>query len=413
LANIKLLKIFKIEKYIAEVLIKNFLISIIFFLGVYLFSNIFAELPSLLKRSDYNDYVTVPNVIHYYSLKIPDFFLTVLPFAFLFATSYTLGKFYRNNEIIAFISSGLSLTRITFIVVVIGFIISLSVMFLNFSVIPSYNYKSALVEEKLYRKVRIEDEDRIQTYGDNGINYFARIFNAREKVFIGIILLKSSDQSVSVLEKKRLKIEDIENLSVEEQIKTISKEIDFNLTDSFSYSWGVKANRMNWDETSEKWVLQNGIYWEWDKNGNITKIEKFDIKIIDEIKEKPSFFAKDTKNIKEMNVNEFLEHIDKLKKSKQPYKKDLVEFYSEKYSKPFSVFILALLATSIGKAFSRKNLLIMTLLLSFLIALVYYLLINIGISIGKEGVLPPFIASFSGNIVSIFIYFYLKHIQSL
>jgi len=411
LRKIKFLKIFKIEKYITSTLLKNFFVSSIFFLGIYLFSNILAELPSLLKRADYNEYITFNNIMRYYILKIPEYFFTVVPFAFLFATSYTLGRFYRNNEIIAFISSGLSITRITFAVVIIAFILSVALMFLNFNIIPNYNYNSALVEEKLYRKVRIEDEDRIQSYGDNGINYFARIFNSREKVFIGILILKSSEQSLDVRNISRIKVEDIESLSIDEQIKKITAQVEYSFSNSFPYLWGIKASKMKWDDSSEKWIATDGIYWEWDNNGNIIKIEQFDVKILENINEKPSFFAKDTKNIKEMTIKECFDHIEKLKKSKQPYKKDLVEVYSEKYSKPFSIFILALLATSIGKAFSRKNLLIMTLLISFLIALVYYLLINIGISIGKEGILPPLLASFSGNLLSIIIFFYLRHKQ--
>ncbi len=47
-------------------------------------------------------------------------------------------------------------------------------MFLNFNYIPNYNYKSALMEEKLYREVKVKDVDNIQTYGEGDILYFSR-----------------------------------------------------------------------------------------------------------------------------------------------------------------------------------------------------------------------------------------------
>jgi len=410
--KIKYLNFFLIDRFILRGFLENFLISVSAFVAIYFFSTLLTELPSILKRAEINPQaVTLGNVLKNYIYKIPDFFLTVYPFSYLFSTSYILGSFYKNNEIVACITAGWSMRRITVGIVLFSIFSSILLVFMNNSFIPNNNYKSSAIEEEIYRETKESNVNNLQTYGENGIIYLSLYYNSRTKTFSRILLLKSREKNHG-LEVSEMNVPDIDSLNtmnVTDQIKKITGE-NFSFAKFFPYEWMIKGNEMVWDEPTGKWIVKKGFKWSWNESGEIYNIEEYDSKPIDLV-EKPAYFSKETRNIKEMTTEDTKLYIEKLKKSKQIYNKELVEFYSEKYAKPFSVFILALLSSALGRFFSRKHLLVMTIFFSFIIAAVYYVLINIGISLGKEEILPALPAAFLGNILSIGIYFFLKRKQ--
>ncbi len=410
--KIRVLKFSIIDRYILSRFLKFFLVALFFFVAIYFFSNILAELPTILKKVKGNNQITVGAVFKNYFLKIPSFFMTVFPFAFLFTTSYILGSFYKNNEIIAIITSGWSMRRITVGIVLCSFIFSIGLMFLNFSFVPNYNYKSTQSEDKLYsdRNVK-EDVNNLQTYGEGGILYFARNYLARRQEINSIKIMKTRNKNKMKISKiKSVVYDELKNLSVEENIKKIT-ESEINSKIVYPYQWIIYGDQLKWNNSKKKWVLKKGKKFYFNEKGEQDKPVEELLNIEVDLKEKPGYFSKETKKVKEMSLNEALNFIAKLKKSQKSYKKHIVQLYNDKYANPFSVFILAILASSLGRFFSRKHLLIMTLLISFLIGAVYYILSNIGISLGNEDVLPPLIAAFLGNLLSIGFYFYIKRKQ--
>ncbi|PKL14481.1 MAG: hypothetical protein CVV50_02485 [Spirochaetae bacterium HGW-Spirochaetae-6] len=410
--NIRVLGFYTFDRYILFAFVKNFILSLFVFLAMYFFANMLTELPTLLKKVDSNNpNITVANVFTNYFLKIPSFFSTVFPFAYLFSTSYILGNYYKNNEIVSMITAGWSMRRITFMVVSFGFVCSLMMMVLNFSIIPNFNHKSSKMEELLYRETKGEDQSNIQTYGEGGIQYYARYYNNRNMLFASIMLVKSrtNAKSVSFSKMPDFNFENIDKMDVQAQINKIS---EINAEDKlvFPYEWIIRAEQLSWDKGLKNWKIKDGFKWIFDENGNVTKHEVLaDTAIV--LKETPDYFSKETREIKEMSREETLEYIEKLRKERKSFQGELVDFYSEKYGKPFSVFILAILASALGRFFSRKHLLVMTIVSSFVIAAVYFIILEIGVSLGKSGTLPPLVAAYAGNIVCIGIYFYIKRKQ--
>jgi lipopolysaccharide export system permease protein len=410
LKKIRIVGFLTFDRYLFTTFFKNFITSLFFFVAIYLFSTALTELPSLLKRAEHNPAITFTNVALNYYYKIPNFFSTVFPFAYLFSTSFVLGNFYKNNEIISAISAGWTMRRITFSLVFFGLLCSLFMMYLNFKWIPDANYEASQMEAKLYKEVKVRDVDNIQTYGGDGILYFARYYNSRNQLFISFMMLKEKGPKKLVVEDVDIpNINALSSLSIEEQIEKLSNQ-SFSGAGYFPYEWAMRAKKMFWDEKKGRWIAQEGYQWWWDEKGKVVNLESFQEKVM-ELQEKPSYFSKETRDIQEMSLDEVQSYIEKLKKSKQPYKKELIEYYSQKYAKPFSIFILAILASALGRFFSRKHLLVMTLVFSFVIGAFYFVIINVGISLGKEGMLPPLLAAFLGNFISIGIYFYLKKKQ--
>lgn len=399
-----------IDRYLLTEFVKHFIISLLLFVTVFFFAQLLAELPALLNKAQFNKFITLENIFKNYYYKLPFFTMTVFPFAFLFSTSYILGNFYKNNEITAMVSGGLSIRRLTASIIFFSILISVALMLFSFNWLPNASYKSAKLEEKLNREVKSKSVDNIQTFGKTGISYFATYYESKQKTFISFLLLKRRGvQKLKVHKEPFLNtLNSTENIKT--QIDELTKYNYFPKVD-FPYEWGIRGERLVYNSQLQKWIALKGTYWKWDEKGKLLISTPFQRREIDNIPEKPSFFSKETRKMSQMSLKDSKELIDKLRQSRQPYKKHLVEFYSEKYAKPFSVFILALLASAIGRFFSRKHLFIISLLSSFVIAVVYYVFLNVGISLGKEGVLPPLLAAFLGNILSLFTYFYLRSKQ--
>ncbi len=409
LKKVSYFKLTSLDRYLLRSFLKQLFYSTFMFLGIYFFSALLAELPTLLKKAEQNTAITMGSVLLNFIYQIPDFFMTIFPFAYLFSTSFVLGNFYRNNEMVAMISSGLSMRRITSPLIFLSIVFSFFLIFLNNEWVPAYNYKSAVLEEQLYKETKAQDVDNIQTYGENGILYFARYYNARSKKFVSAMVLKAKDIDFKILEQNFIPMDFLDQLPVKMQISALKSD-DGDERPYFPFYWIVRGDEMVFNEDTQQWIIQKGFKWTWDEQGKLENLEELSLYPLD-VQEKPEYFSKETRNLKEMSVKETEFYIDKLKKSKQSYKKEEVDFYSEKYSKPFSILILALFATVLGKFFSRKHLLVMTLIFSFLIGVFYYTLLNIGISLGKEGYFPPFLSAFLGNFLSLGFYFYLAKKQ--
>ncbi len=110
----------------------------------------------------------------------------------------------------------------------------------------------------------------------------------------------------------------------------------------------------------------------WDENS-----QNIVLKLIKQIDDKmynlnPETFRKIIKNIDELKRREAAQWLKSLRSAGLPFKKQLTEYY-RRFSFPLTCFIVTLIASSLGGRF-KKNILLMSLLVSLLISSGYYIL---------------------------------------
>ena len=335
----------KLDSMIIRDFIINLVSSLLFFVLILELLDIFANLWRYL-----NNDIPLSQIIRVAVLYLPKCISFALPVSVLFSSSYTLGTFYANNELISVFGSGISLYRFVLPVIILSLFLSLFLYFFeeNF-VIDTFKQKSELSAELLKRKKSMSNSNVTVSNPDRKIIYNADYYN--------------------------------------DSNKTLSTVMIIDRTGSNTYPDRIDAKWAKWNDSERYWILMECRYFSWN-----SETEKYDIKIVKQIDEKyynlkPETFRKIIKNIDELKKDEAGKWLKSLRSAGLPYKKQLTEYY-RRFSFPLTCFIVTLIASAIGGRF-KKNILLMSLLTSLLIASGYYILQMILVLFAKLGYIPP------------------------
>ena len=127
--------------------LKEFLGPLFLVLGVVTFVMI---LGNLIKIADLiiNKGVAITSVLKLFLLMIPSLLTYTMPISVLTAVLLSLGRLSRDNEIVAIKATGISLFRLILPLLIVGLILSLTLVVFNDKVVPYAHYtaRKALVE---------------------------------------------------------------------------------------------------------------------------------------------------------------------------------------------------------------------------------------------------------------------------
>lgn len=120
-----------IDKYILFNIFVPLAYCLMAFLMLFIIFDLFSNL------SDFIDAGTpLPQVIRFYVLLIPSVVIFIVPISLLLAILYGLSQLTRNNELTAMRASGVSLYRLVFPIVCVGFATSILVSLINETLAP-------------------------------------------------------------------------------------------------------------------------------------------------------------------------------------------------------------------------------------------------------------------------------------
>ncbi|HKJ85570.1 MAG TPA: LptF/LptG family permease [Spirochaetia bacterium] len=331
------------------------LIALAFFVTILQLVDLFDDVTSYVDRE-----IPFFEVFRVQVLYLPKSLHFALPMALLFAVSFTLGTLYSRNELIAVFGSGVSLQ---------GFVAPLVAAGLLFSV-GSFFFEEAVVIETLSRKLSLEREllnvsssrsnSNVTRIGSGSrIVYQADFYNDETTTLSGVLLLER-DEAGNVL--------------------TI-----------------VSARTARWN--GESWDVQSARIFERGASGTVERfsssetLAQFDLP--------PGAFRRIGRDIDQMQLAEAQTWIESLRSAGLPYREDLTK-YHERFSFALTPFIVVLIATAIGGRF-RKNILLMSLLVSLSVSVVYYVTQMISGLLAYSGRISPIFGAWSGVLVFVVI----------
>ncbi len=340
--------------YILRTFGKPFIISLIFFTGLIIISNLFRRTGLLLERQ-------IPPLImlEYFLYQIPNILMLITPVAVLLACLFSLGTLSHYNEIIALSSAGINLYRIVLPIIFAAILISFLALGWSEFVIPEANRRLQMIKSQ-----KLFSEKDISRKAEN-----LSLRNA-QGWFLTIRLFDNETM-------KGIEIKD-RYLSGQPSLRIDAKE----------------AKWLNGE-----WLLQDGILRQFNQQGLIIKETPFkkkklqlwspdEIWMISQAEKKKS----DDMNIKELNA-----YIKLLAKSGCKFNDKLVDLYL-KISFPFANLIIALIGTSLALQKPKGNI-AATFGLSILISFLYWETIGIGRALGMVEKLPPLFAAWIANII--------------
>ena len=279
----------------------------------------------------------------------------------LFAISFTLGTFYANNELISVFGSGISLYRFVIPFVVFGIILSAAGFFFEENiVISTYKSKNTL-SQSLLRQQKSLSHPKVTVIGSSHrIIYFSEYYNDSAKTLRSLTVLERDENSEIIMR--------------------------------------IDAETAVWK--NDKWELQNARVFTWNEDRSFFTETDANIYSRDDINEPPETFRKENRNVEEMRTAEAEAWIENLRKAGLPYREPLTEYY-RRYSFALTPLIVAFISCAIGSRF-KKNILLMSLLLSLVISVLYYVSQMVAVIAAKLAFFDPLMGAWGPFLIFLF-----------
>ena len=284
----------------------------------------------------------------------PTTVVLALPFALLFAVTYTLGQFYARNELVAVFGSGVSLRRLV-VPLLAGSVLLCGGLFLfeNDVAIPTLRAKNQLYRTAVNIRVSLNDSNVAITSADGRIIYHADHYHDERGTLAGVVVVVRSPDG-GVVER-------------------------------------VDAERGTW--TAEGWRFEGVRRFSWDDRGALRE-ESHDSYRADHLAEPPATFRRVNRDVAEMKLRDALEWVATLRSAGREYREALTDTYS-KVSFALTPLAVTLVAAAVG-GLLRRNVLLLSLGLAVGLSVVFFVLRMASGVFAKGGLIPPSVGAFAG-----------------
>jgi len=330
----------------------NLFIAVTSWIVIFIILNIIENLSGFIDRS-----ATITQFLTYYFYFIPFVIKITLPIAVLLSALFTLNSFAQNDEIIAQLSTGISLYRILKPLLITAFLISIFSGLFDEFVVPVSNQKRLnLYDYDISHKSRPSEKSRSNIFVQDSTNrkFVIKYFNGKSG------------------EARQVSIQTFNDSKLIERID---------------------AKKMLWQDNH--WVLKGGKVRTF--NDQKEQFSTFEDSILSDSKIRPKDLLVVQKKTEEMSIRE----INYFIKNQQMIGSDVKKWFVERHLKisvPFINFIVVLLIAPFASRKKRSGI-GLSFGLSLLISFVYFIIIRFGQVLGYQGVLNPMLAAWMGNII--------------
>lgn len=347
----------KFVGYILKKIIPFFLGALFFIALILNLVDLFMNISKYLEQN-----VAAKDVFKVMYLYVPKTVWYAAPIAFLFSVTYILSDLYAKNEMTALFASGISLFRFIVPILLFGAICSFGMFFLEDKLVVQTLEQKESFQKQLLGEVENANNDNIVVISDNSqIIYKAKRYR----------------DSTKRLETVYFVFRD-----AEKKLQTI-----------------IYASSALWDENELNWKLQNAIQYE--VKGESIEVVPVSKKYTERLTESYEIFRKKTVNVESVNTTDAKIYIEHLKKAGLPFYEPLSVYY-KKFAFPFILFLTGFLAVGVtGK--TRKNVLLISLSLSIVAVVLFYVFQMITMVLAKTQVITPLMGAWMPDIVFTFI----------
>lgn len=298
-------------------------------------------------------------IFEYLFYKLPEVaFLWTLPYAVLLSILLTLGALSRHSEITAMKAGGVSLYRITLPLFFIVFLISI-IHFLGNEYLVPYTYQKSRyvwdVKVKKERPASFFKNFKIWYRSDHQI-FNIQLLDPQQKILKGFTL--------------------------------------YQFDDRFRCTQRIDAREVKWKDG--QWLFYQGAMRTFGEDGSlrIAPFQEMDFPL----KENWESFQKVQRDPEEMSYSELRTYIQKIQSSGYDATRYLVGLYS-KLSFPLLNLIMVLIGIPFALRTGRSGGVALSVGISVIIGFAYGVTFYLFLSIGKTGVLPPFLSAWTPTLL--------------
>lgn len=339
------------DRYIIKEFIKPFFISLLIFIFLYLLIQFLDELGDILKEGQ-----KLYPLFRNYLFQVPSVFVQLSPIAILLSSLLVLGTFSRYHETIAFQVAGISLYRIFLPFLLLGFLLSGISFLINDRIVPPLSLKIEK-NEKMIPEITFYTKEKI---------LWAKLFDTEEEALSDLQILSYSDGALQrIINAKRAQ-----------------------------YLNPVRDASLN-GVNKEVWILKNGISRQFDRQGNCISQSEFNSLKID-LRLSPETLLTGYRKAEQLSFNELLFYLRRLKKDGLYPAAQLVDLHSKTAVPLINLFVL-FLGLPFLLSFHLPANRFFGIGFSIIVCFLYYWIFSLGIALGKERLLYPFLGAWFAN----------------
>lgn len=342
-----------LQRYLVEQFIPVFLVALLFFVLLLELGDLFANLWKYLSNG-----VPLSGMLRIMYLYAPKCVSFSMPMSILFASSYTMGNLYARNELTAIFASGFSLYALVVPLLVAGFFLSFGMFFFEDRVVIHSMHEKTTLNRLLLKQEESLSNTNIVVLSESGaVVYTADYYLDNEKKLFSFLAVTRNGEG--------------KLLSV------------------------IQAPVAAWNGT--RWIPENPVVYSFAEDGGVLLARNTDREVFSE---PPETFRRNTTSVDELSSVDAKVFIESMRKAGLPYNEQLSNYY-RRFSFPFTIFIVLFFSISLGGRF-RKNIMLMSLLLSLSIAVLYYVLQMVTALFAKWEYISPLAGAWFPVILFIF-----------
>jgi lipopolysaccharide export system permease protein len=341
-----------IDGYVLRAFLRVLLWALLAFVLIFILVDLFDHLDNFI-----DDNASSFSIAKYYLFQLPQVIDLVLPVSMLLASLFTLGMLSKNNEYTAVLSAGVDLARMTRVLLILAFLVSVAAVVFREVVVAEAN---RLQHEVLEHEIEGKPRDTLQ-----GRSNFTHVGDGGRVFVIG---------------RFRPRPPTLESLSIQVfRDSTMVSRID--------------AQRAVWGDGV--WTLEDGCVR--DFLDSTESVQSFDTRVLKEASETPEDFSRRTVDPDDMNWRElrrFARWVARTGGDSTPYEAEM----AHKLSFPLVNFLVVVLGVALGAA-RRRTTLWAGFGYTVGLAFGYYILMDFGLELGRGGSVPVWVSAWAGNIL--------------
>ncbi len=296
-------------------------------------------------------------VLSYFRYLVPLMMYQLAPLATLVATLVTLAVLAKNNEVIAFKASGISLYRLVLPLTLAGCLLAGGMFLIDDTFLPYANQRQDALRNQIKGRPpqTYFQPARQWIFGEKGKIYNYELFDSDQNLFGGL----------SVFELDPL---------------------------TFQVRRRVFATRAIWDKSENTWILTGGWIRDFD-DGRVTRYTPFKVESLPEISEPPSYFRREVRQSYQMNWRQLGEYIRGLQQAGFDTARLSVQ-WQKKFAFPLIAAIIVFLGAPFAFLTGTRGA-IGGLAVAVGVAIVYWATAALFEAMGSVGQLPPLLAGWA------------------
>jgi lipopolysaccharide export system permease protein len=311
-------------------------------------------------------------VLNYFRYLIPLMTYQLAPLATLVATLVTLAVLAKNNEVIAFKASGMSLYRLVLPLTLAGCVIASGMFLLDDTFLPYANQRQDALRNQIKgRPAQTYFQPARQwIFGENTKIYNYELFDADQNLFGGLSVFELDPQTFEIRRR-------------------------------------VFATRATWVQSENTWALTGGWIRDFTA-GKVSRYAPFKVQSLPEISEPPSYFRREVRQSYQMNWRQLGEYIQGLKQAGFDTARLSVQ-WQKKFAFPLIAGIIVFLGAPFAFLTGTRGA-VGGLAVAVGVAIVYWATAALFEAMGSVGQLPPLLAAWAPDAIFGFlgVYFFLK-----